>query len=989
MFKRALYLFFGILLAISSGSVSIYPIYSYYIKNLYNYSLRQINLFGSFINIGCWVAFGMGLIYDYLGPKISNCIGFIFLPCSFFVLYRLIESTYVSISLFWFLLLAFIMGQGSALLYTNALATSIKNFSKKNSSNVVGLIISNCAISPSIFASFKEAFDTMSIPSFITFVSFYISIIIILSFFLFDVYKDNKNYSFKEKVFAENKKVFIIGLFLTVYSFAIIIFIITLIINHIFNILLPAFMIFPLVHIILLIFVFMEKCGKFDDYLEDKYQQSHGSFLGNNYNNAFTNINQIPININKENDEGKNDNNIGKNEDKKERIDKNNSNDKNYNENEKDESNEKIHTDRENIGKIKNKLDFDIEEKEKINKRDNSQDVKVSRNLFNDIGIDVYNNDENVQNQENENINNIGEHNKNEEGRFSNDNNIERFSNINNNNEENINKNEKNEDEEKEMENIDINGEKKNTNTNKEKKTINNSENYVDSSNLSDDINESESKKEKRESISRNKDNEKKEKSNMDEKDNKNENNNKNEENKEDNKEEKYNNNNNEEENNKRMSYPKFSINSNNNDNYNGNEDNNNNINNNYPKFSLNSNNNDNYNGNEDNNNINNNYPKFSINSNNNDNEENNDLSKNNYPKFSITKDNHNEDNNNNINNINDNKDDINNSKLNNEDKNENEKNKKNIKQNNLKTNIIDSEKKILNQNEINNTTQNNLIINSTSPFDYNYNYHLDENENDEEESHNKCVLLLSLFCKPQIIKFFIVLVLTMGSMISNVNNIKFIVASISSNHSLSSTSLDKYPLIYFSFNSIARLLTGASISNLMGTPYTFVALQTITIIGFWSQLLGVFMTKFMIYISIALAGATHGSLMTFLPLYCRYYYNVNDLGTVLGFLTTGNAIGSILIATLIFPHYYHRYSEYNNYIGEYCSGERCFRRSYIINCIFMIVAIILSYWIFHDDKKRKIKEREEKEKMYRTVALCSNNPRVSLGSDNSDQRIN
>ena len=232
MFKRALYLFFGILLAISSGSVSVYPIYSYYIKNLYNYSLRQINLFGSFINIGCWVAFGMGLIYDYLGPKISNLIGFFFLPGGFIALYRLIESSYISISLFWFLLLAFIMGQGSALLYTSALATSIKNFSKKNSSNIVGLIVSNCAISPSIFASFKEAFDTMSIPTFISFVTIYISIIIILSFCFFDVYKDKKNYSFKEKVFTENKKAFIIGLFLTVYFFAIVVFIITLFINY-------------------------------------------------------------------------------------------------------------------------------------------------------------------------------------------------------------------------------------------------------------------------------------------------------------------------------------------------------------------------------------------------------------------------------------------------------------------------------------------------------------------------------------------------------------------------------------------------------------------------------------------------------------------------------------------------------------------------------------------------------------------------------------
>ena len=170
-----------------------------------------------------------------------------------------------------------------------------------------------------------------------------------------------------------------------------------------------------------------------------------------------------------------------------------------------------------------------------------------------------------------------------------------------------------------------------------------------------------------------------------------------------------------------------------------------------------------------------------------------------------------------------------------------------------------------------------------------------------------------------------------------------------------------------------------------MGTEYTFASLIFITIIGIISQIMGFIMTKFTIYISIALAGITHGSLMTFVPLYCRYYYNVNDLGTVLGVLTTGNALGSILIATLIFPIDYHKYSEDNDYIGEHCSGKRCFQRSYGFNSTFMGMAFLLSYWIFVVDKKKKIKEREEKENMYETEAFCSFNPRVSLGSNNSN----
>ena len=245
MFKRTLFLFFGILLAICAGSVSIYPIYSYYIKIKYGYSLRQINLYGSLINIGTWIAFGMGIIYDKCGPKISNIIGFFLLPFCYSILYRLIISSNASLNLIIFLIIAFILGQGSALLYTSALTTSIKNFSKKNASNIVGLIASNCAISPSIFASFKEAFSTMSIPNFIYFVIFYISFFIIFSFCFFDVIKDKKHDDFRERIYRENKQYFIVNLFSSINFIALFIFIITLLINNIFGIHLPAFIIFP------------------------------------------------------------------------------------------------------------------------------------------------------------------------------------------------------------------------------------------------------------------------------------------------------------------------------------------------------------------------------------------------------------------------------------------------------------------------------------------------------------------------------------------------------------------------------------------------------------------------------------------------------------------------------------------------------------------------------------------------------------------------
>ena len=438
---------------------------------------------------------------------------------------------------------------------------------------------------------------------------------------------------------------------------------------------------------------------------------------------------------------------------------------------------------------------------------------------------------------------------------------------------------------------------------------------------------------------------------------------------------------------NKTNNYSKISFNSESNA-LNNNE--NNNIENPYPKFSITSNKND-----KENNNIENPYPKFSITSNKNDNENNN--IENPYPKFSITKENNENkeldknDENNNIINDNNGRDFNKTSNLSLEENNNIKKKKNDIvnpniiynkkKQNNSTNNILGTENNNILLNNYNNSNYNNLINTNTSASFYPFGINSSLNENEEEEkneNHNKCVVLLSLFRKPQILKLFFVLILTMGSMISNVNNIKFIVSSISSNHSLSLTSLDKYPLIYFSFNSLSRVITGGSVQGIMGTEYTFSALYIITIIGFWSQLIGCFMSKFTIYISIALAGITHGSLMTFVPLYCRYYFNVNDLGTVLGFLTTGNAIGSIFIATLIFPHYYHQYSQYDKYYGEYCSGKRCFRKSYGINTLFMLIAIILSYWIYDEDKKKKLKKKKDIENMNKNMAEFGYNNRIS-----------
>ena len=944
MYRKALNLFFGILLAIASGTVMTYPIYSYYIKTKFDFSLRELNLYATFINIGVWVAFGMGLIYDSFGTKISNIISLILLPGGFLILYKLIQSS--SVSLFWFLLIALIMGQGSSLAYINTLSTSIKNFSKKNSSNIIGLIASSNAIAPSIFTSIKTFFDSMSIKTFIIFLIFYGVIIIVLCLFWFDIFQIKKVRDFDEKLRYEFKQKFIVYLFGYANFICFLVFIGFLFFNHIFGVELPAFALFILLHIAFIVFILLEWKGRFDAWLEKRFNQAHFRDIPivNNFEIIGRSVNVLPNNKKIEDDKKIGD----KNENKDKKVDK-----KEININNKDKGDNKIYSESENMSKIKDKFDFGFNKnkyKDEIIKNDKSLNVNINRNFLNK-NLDV-----------NQNINKIAENNKES---------IKRIS---------LESDHKKEDEKKEEKDKDENEEEKKE-ENKEEK----------------DKDENEEEEEKKEENKEEKDIDKKEQN-------------------DNNKEKNFDNINNYMEKNEISSLEKSiqKLNNINKSQVNKKDDNNENIDNeekdkkeienskilgksekiddtivNYPKFSLNS---SNIKNDENANNVQNNYPKFSITSDKSL-EENPYLEKENEkekPKFSVVKEQN--DINNNINNNKDNETKINketeekkedkNINLDNQIKNQNQNQSRNLPpnlKNNTNTNnynypVVNTNTSFMNNNYNNNNIQTNtnssfLPLNTTSSslFD------LDKEDNDvDSENYTRCVFLLTLFRRQQIILLFIVLALTMGSMISNVNNIKFIVSSIDSDKELSSTSLDKYPLLYFAFNSLSRIVMGRICNDLMGTDETFSILVAITSAGLISQIFGFFMTKFFAYLSICFAGMTHGGLMTFTPLYCRYYFNIKNLGTVLGFLTTGNALGSIIISTLIFPVFYHKYSVVDKNGDEYCNEKKCFRFSYGINCLFIIVAIALSHFLYVKDKKKKIKERLDRENMYRNSDLSN-----------------
>jgi hypothetical protein len=126
-----------------------------------------------------------------------------------------------------------------------------------------------------------------------------------------------------------------------------------------------------------------------------------------------------------------------------------------------------------------------------------------------------------------------------------------------------------------------------------------------------------------------------------------------------------------------------------------------------------------------------------------------------------------------------------------------------------------------------------------------------------------------------------------------------------------------------------------------------------ITSFGLISQFLGIFTNKTLLLFSISFAGACHGGYGTFVPVFVRNEYGLSNMGKILGILTTGNAIGSLLIADGVFILFYNSYS-----VNGECYGSKCFAYSYMITTFFFLINLVLSIVLL---KKYLQKENNKK----------------------------
>ena len=624
MIQKLLIIALGIFLVLAAGTCSLYPLYLSTLKEKFNYSLTKLNLYGSFINIGLWEAFTVGIIYDKFGPKISCIVSLILLPGSYSILDIIFRSSRTSLSIIWLLLLGFVMGQGSSLAYTTALTTNLKNFSSIHSSAIVGLIVSNMAISPSIFTSYREALPKVENKNFFIAVAIFIAIIIAICAALFQNMSNLYSKHKKLKSYENYKEEKIISMFIILNIITLFVYVIGVVYNNIKGkAVFPNIIIYPILQSLNFVFVLMEKFGIWDKILFPKF-------------------------VNK-----------------------------------------------------------DISDKEKIHE-------KMEKENFS-LYLEKYGKNVILQPKQEEGTKNEQKYDK------------------------------ANKEEEKK-------GSQELPQNNKNEIIENNNKSSVNSSKTENDNNETNIEEEKKE--------------------------------------------------------------------------NNNNL---------------------------------------NDKKINGDIE-----------------------------------------------------------NKISEKKK----------SQGETVISNQ--------------ENKQETSNrNSFLKLLKIFFSKEIILLFILLTLSIGSVISNLNNVQFITKSIILNSSTRDSF--EYAILYFTFNSFARIITGLLLSSLIKRNKLFQFIILISIFGLFSQFLGIFMNRHVLYLSIALAGATHGCYMTFIPIYCRVTYKIGDMGKILGFLTTGNAFGSLIVGCLIFTAFF---EHYKNEQGE-CFGTKCFRGGYILTSIFMLFGVGITIYLYKMNKKK------------------------------------
>lgn len=202
----------------------------------------------------------------------------------------------------------------------------------------------------------------------------------------------------------------------------------------------------------------------------------------------------------------------------------------------------------------------------------------------------------------------------------------------------------------------------------------------------------------------------------------------------------------------------------------------------------------------------------------------------------------------------------------------------------------------------------------------------------------NESVSFKEIMLSKEMIFFSLILMFGIGTTVSNMNNIPFIIKSISI--VVKTKEYINYTKVYFLMIACVKYFSGSVIEWLLINNYFYYYLFSASVCGALSQFLGIFMEKNILFLTLGLAGCTQGAFVISLPMFCKYQFGSTHLGKTLGTAKTACAIGILAISEFVFPMFYN--DNFNMPGG--CFGKECFYPAFILTTAFLIFCSMLAY---------------------------------------------
>ena len=275
MIEKFLILIMSIFLILAAGSANIYPIYLQNLIEKFGFTINEMNLYGSIVTLATLIGFPISIIYDSYGPKFSCFIGTVLLSGGYFLLHCLFKYEFFSnINIYPLYFLGFIIGQGYSLLYTTAITTNLKNFRFKQNSSIIGTLVANLAISPSIFTTYRQLNLDITEDNFYLYFSIFLFFI---GFFTFIII-NNINFPYPEdsilKKYQKHKEKRILNLLMLYSLINIGVFVFGVLYNYFTNTYsFPLILIYPILQLLTFLIVLLEQFGFFDKLYFPEFKQ--------------------------------------------------------------------------------------------------------------------------------------------------------------------------------------------------------------------------------------------------------------------------------------------------------------------------------------------------------------------------------------------------------------------------------------------------------------------------------------------------------------------------------------------------------------------------------------------------------------------------------------------------------------------------------------------------------------------------------------------